>query len=139
MSSNDYDPWESDDRSPQDEYDRMTSAAEANDDYVDWKNGNQYRCSNSNNNKNTSNGCFIATAAYGSPLQEEVVSLRIFRDTILLNHTAGRFFVGYYYVISPPIANVIKNSELAKFITKMMLRPIITIVDWVNNHHKYEM
>lgn len=38
-------------------------------------------------------GCFIATAAFGTPIAEEVVILRKFRDHVLLKDSAGRNFM----------------------------------------------
>ena len=39
-------------------------------------------------------GCFIATAAFGSPLEQHVVTLRHFRDQVFLQSDVGRAFVG---------------------------------------------
>jgi hypothetical protein len=70
-------------------------------------------------------GCFIATAAFGSPLERHVQILRDFRDRILLNYSAGKAFVDFYYKTSPPIADKIARSEGLRFITRVMLMPVI--------------
>lgn len=75
-------------------------------------------------------GCFIATAAYGSYLDPHVVVLRKFRDHVLLKYGTGRAFVGWYYKISPPIADVIKANSLFKLLTQMILLPLVLIVKY---------
>jgi len=42
-------------------------------------------------------GCFVATAAFGSPMARQVQWLRAFRDRILLSTGVGRGFVNWYY------------------------------------------
>ena len=79
-------------------------------------------------------GCFIATAAFGSPLEKHVLILRDFRDRILLNSSAGKEFVQFYYRTSPAIADKIAESEGLRFITRVMSMPVIgvayLIVHW---------
>ena len=72
-------------------------------------------------------GCFIATAAFGSPLEKHVQILRDFRDSVLLNSTAGKAFVQFYYRSSPPIADKIAASEGLRLITRAMLMPVIGV------------
>ena len=48
-----------------------------------------------------SQGCYIATCAYGSHGCPAVWILRRFRDEILAQSAAGRAFIGCYYALSP--------------------------------------
>ncbi|HRR95791.1 MAG TPA: hypothetical protein P5150_03545 [Candidatus Ratteibacteria bacterium] len=73
-------------------------------------------------------GCFIATAVYGTPLAKEVQVLCQWRDEYLLKNWAGRGFVKFYYKISPPIADFIRENTWVKGITRVLLTPIIYIV-----------
>lgn len=73
-------------------------------------------------------GCFIATAAYGTEFAPEVYLLQDFRDNYLLKNPLGKFFVEIYYFISPPIANIIKESEALKKAVRIGLTPIVRSV-----------
>ncbi len=70
-------------------------------------------------------GCFIATAAYGSYEEAHVRILRQFRDRVLLGHAPGRAFVSFYYRVSPPIADWIRESETARAAVRIGLLPLI--------------
>ena len=71
-------------------------------------------------------GCFIATAVYGSPDAPEVELLREFRDTWLLKYSLGKVFVKIYYFISPRIAKTIStNTKLRNIIKKIIVIPLL--------------
>ena len=75
-------------------------------------------------------GCFIATAAYGSPMEEHVRILRDFRDRFLLNNSAGKVFVDIYYAYSPFIADFIKEHETLRAPVRLCLLPFVGLC-WV--------
>ena len=70
-------------------------------------------------------GCFIATAAYGSSLEPNVIVLKEFRDKYLMVNGWGKRFVEFYYRTSPLIANIIANNESLKFIVRTCLYPLV--------------
>jgi hypothetical protein len=70
-------------------------------------------------------GCFIATAAYGSPMEEHVKILRDFRDRFLLTNSAGKVFVDIYYAYSPFIADFITEHETLRAPVRLGLLPIV--------------
>jgi hypothetical protein len=73
----------------------------------------------------TTSDCFIATAAFGTEMEPEVVTLRKFRDEKLLTNKIGEAFVRTYYKVSPPIADFIRNKDHLKLIVRTGLKPII--------------
>jgi hypothetical protein len=72
--------------------------------------------------------CFIATAAYGSALEPEVLTLRKFRDRYLLTNGPGQAFVDWYYRVSPPAAAFIAEHESLKTAVRWGLTPVVFAV-----------
>lgn len=72
-------------------------------------------------------GCFIATAAFGSPVERHVVLLKEFRDKFLLTNTPGRRFVSAYYRYSPPVADFISRHHTVKLGVRMLLYPLLGV------------
>ncbi|MEW6600457.1 MAG: MXAN_6640 family putative metalloprotease [Nitrospirota bacterium] len=76
------------------------------------------------------NRCFIATAAYGSYLADEVKVLRRFRDDYLLTNIPGRMLVQYYYTLAPPAAEYIESRPAVKAVVRCMLAPVVYSVKY---------
>ena len=73
--------------------------------------------------------CFIATAAFETPLAREVQILRFYRDFYLKKHFLGKKLVYFYYRVSPPIARLLERSSLAKTFVRGALRLLIRFVN----------
>lgn len=74
-------------------------------------------------------GCFIATAAYGTPAAKEIGILREFRDDKLYQSPIGKNLVNIYYRTSPPFANFIaKHDFLRAIVRKILIKPVIEII-----------
>jgi uncharacterized repeat protein (TIGR02543 family)/uncharacterized delta-60 repeat protein len=69
--------------------------------------------------------CFIATAAYGSPLHPHVEILRDFRDKYLMPSKIGRMMVSLYYKYSPSLANFISKHKVLKVVVQITLLPLV--------------
>ncbi len=73
------------------------------------------------------NLCFIATAAYGSPMAEEIQALREFRDAYLVTNPVGKALVDLYYGVSPPMADFINEHPGLKPIVRTGLVPAVAM------------
>jgi hypothetical protein len=76
--------------------------------------------------------CFIATAAYGSVLAQDVDMLRHFRDAVLKRTVLGELAVETYYTFGPPVAGMVGESELLRWTARTVLDPIVT---WARSLH----
>jgi hypothetical protein len=72
-------------------------------------------------------GCFIATAAYGTPTAEQI---DVLRETVLLKNTIGSLFVALYYRLSPPVADFIaRNEAIRTLVRELLVDPIVWFVE----------
>ncbi len=69
--------------------------------------------------------CAIATAAFGTPMAEEINTLRKFRDEKMVPNPIGKQLVYLYYDLSPPLADVIAQSNNMKAFVRLSLKPVI--------------
>jgi hypothetical protein len=84
----------------------------------------------------TLHGCFIATAAYGSPMEPDVALLRRFRDGALLTNPLGKLMVAAYYALSPPLANAIASDERLRDAARHALEPAVALArGWLLYKH----
>jgi hypothetical protein len=69
--------------------------------------------------------CFVATAAFGSPMASQVAILRSFRDQILRRQALGEVAIETYYTFGPALAGVIRPSDTLRAIARAALGPVI--------------
>jgi hypothetical protein len=72
--------------------------------------------------------CFVATAAYGSLLANDVELLRSFRDHALETNVMGELAVETYYSVGPALAGVIDESDDLRATTREALAPVVEII-----------
>jgi hypothetical protein len=72
--------------------------------------------------------CFIATAAYGSLMANDVEMLRHFRDSMLRRTVFGELAIETYYTFGPSVAGVVGESELLRASARAVLEPIVKTV-----------
>ena len=78
-------------------------------------------------------GCYIATAAYGSPQAGDVLFLRDYRDKVLEKNQYGKIFVINYYRYSPYAASIIDKNDFLKFVVReTQVKPIVNLLKLTN-------
>jgi len=76
--------------------------------------------------------CFVATAAYGSIMANDVELLRRFRDQYLQSNVLGELAVETYYSVGPAVAGVVDQSDGLRGMARAVLAPV---VEWVRGLH----
>lgn len=74
----------------------------------------------------SSNGCYVATAVYGSYDCPQVWTLRRYRDNILAETWYGRAFIYTYYAISPTLVKCFGHTNLFKKICRNILDNMVS-------------
>ena len=76
-------------------------------------------------NHSSSQGCYVATAVYGSYDCPEVWTLRRFRDNTLATTWYGRTFIYVYYAISPTLVKWFGDTKWFKMLWKNRLDKMV--------------
>ena len=79
-------------------------------------------------------GCFIAAAAYGTPMADDIGVLRAVRDDYLLSTPLGMLFVDMYYRVSSPIADVVAQSPALAALIRLLFVPVIVLANLSLTH-----
>lgn len=69
--------------------------------------------------------CFVATATYQDPNHPDVMSLRHFRDTTLVNYALGRRFIAWYWRVGPRLSRVIERHTFLRPACRFVLANIV--------------
>ena len=72
--------------------------------------------------------CFVATAAWGTPLAGEIGALRRFRDRHLATNAPGRALVGFYYEHGPAAAEAVAASPVLAAATRAVLGALVELL-----------
>ena len=81
-------------------------------------------------NMKNAEGCYVATAVYGSYDCPQVWTLRRFRDYTLAKSCYGRAFIYLYYAVSPTVVKLFGKNSLFK---KFWKKPLDYMVKYLND------
>ena len=90
--------------------------------------GPQPNWNDGRNTQSTSSDCFVATAAFGTPLQAEIQILREWRDNELSFSIAGRQFIDIYYKVGPHLARLVEKNKFIARISRSIIRQAIKYI-----------
>ncbi len=71
-------------------------------------------------------------------MAQEVRYLRAFRDEYLMTNAAGQQFVKFYYSVSPPIADFIREHESLRTVVRVGLTPLVALSKTVVSNEAYQ-
>jgi len=74
-------------------------------------------------------GCFVATAAYGSPMSPALDSLRAVRDRAQARSAVAAAAVELYERSSPPVAAILRESAPARAVVRRLLGPLVNVAE----------
>ena len=84
----------------------------------------------------TSGGCLIATATFGSELAPQVQFLREIRDNTVLSTASGTSFMtafnAFYYSFSPTVADLERQNLVFKEAVKITITPLLSTLSILN-------
>ena len=83
--------------------------------------------------RNSSNGCYIATMVYGDYDHPQVLVLRDFRDNVLRKSALGRAFIKFYYRYSPTWVKHLKNCKKINSFIRIVLDKFIKVYKYEKN------
>ena len=78
--------------------------------------------------KSSGDGCFVATAIYGTYSHPDLTTLRGFRDNYLGRTNLGRQFIKSYYRFGPSLATYVKDRMLLRFFFSGAIKLLTAIV-----------
>jgi hypothetical protein len=92
----------------------------------EWQN---YQPQRSTSKTEAKEGCFIATAVYGSADVHQVTTFRKFRNDVLSSSVVGRLVIRIYARFSPSVAvRISRRRKLRAFIRYVMLNPTYYLI-----------
>jgi hypothetical protein len=71
------------------------------------------------------NGCFVATAVYGSRHAKEVRVLYDFRDRVLSTNRLGRFLVSRYYLVSQKVVPWVSSPGPLRTLARFLIGAVV--------------
>jgi hypothetical protein len=83
--------------------------------------------------------CFIATAVYGDLNHPKVITLRRFRDRVLLNNSFGKTVIRWYYGIGRAAGKMIINRKCILRVTRLLLNGLTWLIAFMTlQKRKYD-
>lgn len=77
--------------------------------------------------------CFVATAAYATPMAEEIGALRRLRDRHLRTNPLGSALVDAYYAVGPELAELIAEDDDRRAVARALLSPVVSLARWLDD------